>query len=212
MNSLSILDSISDRSKIYFLPINSKNTISYENSLLTFHIISLYGSKINDIPGKYDRNGVYFEPVDLVGLSAGVAYGLYLEIRNGNSREYYPGQSILYIILSNDAKVSILHDIPADYFNNQPSQSSGKVPFDSVKVQTLDSDSEAYSMIDGNTLILGIPQGKQGPQGKPGINGERGPQGPRGYDGLNGKNGISYIPYINSDGEWHIKETDEGNQ
>lgn len=177
MNSLSVLDSISDRAKIYFLPLNSKNTINYENSLLTFHIISLQGSKINDIPGKYDSNGVYFEPVDLVGLSAGVAYGLYLEIRNGNSREYYPGQSILYIILSNDAKVSILQNIPADYFNNQPSQSSGKVPFTSVRVQTLDSNSEAYSMIDGNTLILGIPQGKAGVAG---------PQGPQGLPGKDG--------------------------
>lgn len=179
MNYLNTLDSISDRSKVYFLPVNSKQTINYEHSLLTFHIIGLRGNKVNDIPGKYDSNGVYFEPVDLVGMASGTVYGFYLEIRTGNDRQYYPGQDILYMIISSGAKLSIFKDVPLEYLKSISNNNKNQL-FSTVSVQTLPSDSVGFSRIVDNELVLGIPQGKAGVAG---------PQGPQGPQGLPGKDG-----------------------
>lgn len=50
MNYLNILDSISDKDKIYFLPVSSNSVISYNNSKLIFHVITLKGEKtVGDI-------------------------------------------------------------------------------------------------------------------------------------------------------------------
>lgn len=209
MNYLNILDSISDRSKVYFLPVDSTGIVSYENAFLTFHITDLEGNKVTTVTGNYDSNGIYFDPINLIGLSAGKVYGLYLEIRTRTERNYFPGQEVLYLILTTDAKLSILKDIPTDYFKNLDSSNS-KMLFNSVQVITLDEDKQAYSRIINNTLIIGIPKGKTGPVGPKGDKGEQGPIGARGLDGINGRNGISYIPYIGSDGNWHVKEMDQG--
>ena len=209
MNYLNTLDSISDRSKVYFLPTDSTGVISYNNAFLTFHIVDLEGNKITTIAGNYDSDGVYFDPVNLIGLSAGKVYGLYLEIRTRTERNYFPGQELLYLILTTDAKLSILKDIPDDYFKNLDTGNS-KMPFNSVQVLTLDEDKQAYSRIINNTLIIGIPKGKTGPVGPKGDTGPQGPVGVRGLDGTNGRDGISYIPYIGSDGNWHVRETDRG--
>ena len=209
MNYLNILDSISDRSKVYFLPVDSTGIVSYENAFLTFHLTDLEGNKVTTITGNYDSNGIYFDPINLVGLSAGKVYGLYLEIRTRTERNYFPGQEVLYLILTTDAKLSILKDIPADYFKNLDN-GNNKMLFNSVQVITLDEDKQAYSRIINNTLIIGIPKGKTGPVGPKGDKGEQGPIGARGLDCINGRNGISYIPYIGSDGNWHVKEMDQG--
>lgn len=209
MNYLNILDSISDRSKVYFLPVDSTGIVSYENAFLTFHLTDLEGNKVTTITGNYDSNGIYFDPINLVGLSAGKVYGLYLEIRTRTERNYFPGQEVLYLILTTDAKLSILKDIPADYFKNLDN-GNNKMLFNSVQVITLDEDKQAYSRIINNTLIIGIPKGKTGPVGPKGDKGEQGPIGARGLDGINGRNGISYIPYIGSDSNWHVKEMDQG--
>ena len=212
MNYLNTLDSISDRYRMYFLPIDSTGILSYENAYLTFHITDLEGNKVTTIVGNYDSNGVYFDTINLIGLPAGKVYGLYLEIRTRTERNYFPGQKVLYLTLTTDGKLSILKDIPADYFKNLDSNNS-KMPFNCVRVVTLDADKEAYSRIINNTLLIGIPQGKTGPVGPKGDKGDIGPQGPvgaRGLDGTNGRDGTSYIPYIGSDDNWHVKEIDQG--
>lgn len=177
MNYLNILDKISDRSKIYFLPINSTGVISYNNSLLTFHIVDLAGNTITTVPGQYDNNGVYFEPVDLVGIPSGTVYGFYLEVRTRDNRDYYPGQTVLYMIVSMDAKLSILRDIPPEYLKTVDKNTGVELPFNTVAVQTLPDGSQGFARIINRQLILGIPQGKTGSQGPQGIQGEAGPQG-----------------------------------
>lgn len=179
MNYLNILDSISDRSKVYFLPVDSTGIVSYENAFLTFHLTDLEGNKVTDIPGNYDSNGVYFDPINLIGLSVGKVYGLYLEIRTRTERNYFPGQEILYLILTTDAKLSILKDIPADYLKSISNNNKNQL-FSTVSVQTLPSDSVGFSKIVDNELVLGIPQGKAGVAGPPG------PQGPQGLPGKDG--------------------------
>lgn len=193
MNYLNILDSISDRSKVYFLPVDSTGIVSYENAFLTFHLTDLEGNKVTDIPGNYDSKGVYFDPINLIGLSVGKVYGLYLESRTRTERNYFPGQEVLYLILTTDAKLSILKDISADYFKNLDNGNSN-IPFNSVQVVTLGEDKQAYSRIINNTLLIGIPKGKTGPVGPKGDTGEQRPVGARGLDGTNGREGISYIP------------------
>lgn len=157
MNYLNILDSISDRSKVYFLPVDSTGIVSYDNAFLTFHLIDLEGNKVTTIAGNYDSDGVYFDPINLIGLSAGKVYGLYLEIRTRTERNYFPGQEVLYLFLTTDAKLSILKDIPADYFKSLDTGNS-KMPFNSVQVVTLDEDKQAYSRIINSTLLIGIPK------------------------------------------------------
>ena len=97
MNYLNILDSISDKDKIYFLPIRSNSVISYNNSKLIFHVITLKGEKtVGDIEANYDSNGVYFDSQKLSVFMDGVYFGLYLEIKTRDTRDYYPGQTLLY--------------------------------------------------------------------------------------------------------------------
>ena len=115
MNYLNILDSISDRSKVYFLPVDSTGIVSYENAFLTFHITDLEGNKVTTVTGNYDSNGIYFDPINLIGLSAGKVYGLYLEIRTRTERNYFPGQEVLYLTLDTDTKLSISRGISHVY-------------------------------------------------------------------------------------------------
>lgn len=51
-------------------------------------------------------------------------------------------------------------------------------------------------------------KGDQGPQGKQGIPGQDGQQGPQGE---RGPVGYTYQPYINDDGNWHVKLVTETN-
>lgn len=120
MNYLNILDSISDKDKIYFLPISSNSVISYNNSKLIFQVITLKGEKtVGDIEANYDEYGIYFNPQKLSVFVKGVYFGLYLEIKTGDVREYYPGQTLLYFKRVTDYKLEITYDLPNDLIDGR---------------------------------------------------------------------------------------------
>ena len=48
-------------------------------------------------------------------------------------------------------------------------------------------------------------KGEQGPAGPAGSQGDRGPAGEQGPQGERGPVGFTYQPYINDDGNWHVK-------
>lgn len=120
MNYLNILDSISDKDKIYFLPISSNSVISYNNSKLIFHVVTLKGEKtVGDINANYDEYGIYFNPQELSVFMKGVYFGLYLEIKTRDVREYYPGQMLLYFRRVTDSQLEITYDLPSDLIDGQ---------------------------------------------------------------------------------------------
>ena len=120
MNYLNILDSISDKDKIYFLPISSNSVISYNNSKLIFHVVTLKGEKtVGDINANYDSNGVYFDPRALSMFVKGVYFGLYLEIKTKDVREYYPGQTLIYFKRINDSQLDVTYDLPSDLIDGR---------------------------------------------------------------------------------------------
>lgn len=120
MNYLNILDSISDKDKIYFLPISSNSVISYNNSKLIFHVVTLKGEKtVGDINANYDEYGIYFNPQELSVFMKGVYFGLYLEIKTRDVREYYPGQMLLYFRRVTDSQLEITYDLPSDLIDGR---------------------------------------------------------------------------------------------
>lgn len=120
MNYLNILDSISDKDEIYFLPVSSNSVISYNNSKLIFHVITLKGEKtVGDIEANYDSNGVYFDPQKLSVFMDGVYFGLYLEIKTRDTRDYYPGQTLLYFKRVTDSQLEITYDLPSDLIDGR---------------------------------------------------------------------------------------------
>ncbi len=120
MNYLNILDYISGKDKIYFLPISSNSVISYNNSKLVFHIVTLKGEKtIGDINANYDEYGIYFNPQELSVFMVGVYFGIYLEIKTRDVREYYPGQTLLYFKRVTDSQLEITYDLPSDLIDGR---------------------------------------------------------------------------------------------
>lgn len=120
MNYLNILDSISDKDKIYFLPTSSNSVISYNNSKLIFHVVTLKGEKtVGDINANYDEYGIYFNPQELSVFVKGVYFGLYLEIKTRDVREYYPGQTLIYFKRVNDSQLEITYDLPSDLIDGR---------------------------------------------------------------------------------------------
>lgn len=65
------------------------------------------------------ENGIYFNPKKLSVFVKGVYLGLYLEIKTGDVREYYPGQMILYFKRVTDSYLEVTYDLPNDLIDGR---------------------------------------------------------------------------------------------
>lgn len=49
----------------------------------------------------------------------GVYFGLYLEIKTRDTRDYYPGQTLLYFKRVTDSQLEITYDLPSDLIDGR---------------------------------------------------------------------------------------------
>lgn len=229
MNKLTYLDTINngDDTTIYMLPVNPTKTLYLQETELYLHILNMQGDSVRVIPAFYNDDGVYFKLSQLNFLGSGT-FAFYLELKYSQGSDNYPDNEVKYLTINydNQGKLKLLNVFGANYSGykdikppkntmpSNPAKDEGgmtSLPFDDIKVTTVDSDEDARVVIDKKVGIIRfiIPRGKPGLRGLQGLQGEPGIPGVNGKDGTNGKdgvNGATWQPYINkTDGHWHIK-------
>lgn len=197
LNKLTYLNAVDDGddTTVYMLPVNPHKTLYLQETDLRLHIVDMQGNPKDIIPVFYNSDGVYFRVSQLDFIGTGT-YGFYLELKYQHGSEYYPDNEVKYFTLGlgKDGQLVLLNVFGANHsgfkdikppknvipvVNDSDNDNVSDIPFNDIRVTTIDSYKPARVVIDKKTKIIQffIPQGAPGPKGDKGDPGVAGPKG-----------------------------------